>query len=282
MPVPITGIDHAIVGVRKLEAARRQWTKLGFTITPRGRHRGWGTANYCIMFETDYVELLGIVDPEKFTNKLDRFLKLREGLMGIAFSAEEAEAVSTALKAAAIDYKGPADLSRLLELPEGEVEPAFKLVYLNGATPGVSSFVCQHLTRDLVWRPEWTDHPNGVTGIDSMTVVVRSTGAARAGWMKFLGKDAITEMGESEFSAKVGPTELRFLTEAAARDALPELKRRKWRPPFVASMALSVSDPARTVRALEAGGVGYTRRDDETVAVRGSQANGVSLEFCAV
>lgn len=282
MPVPITGIDHAIVGVRKLEAARRQWAKLGFTITPRGRHRGWGTANYCIMFETDYVELLGIVDPEKFTNKLDRFLKLREGLMGLAFSAEEAEAVSTALEAASIGYKGPADLSRLLELPEGEVEPAFKLVYLNGATPGVSSFVCQHLTRDLVWRPEWTDHPNGVTGIDSMTVVVRSTGAAQAGWKKFLGRDAVTEIGGQEFSVKVGPTELRFLTEAAAGDALPELRRRKWRPPFVAGMALSVTDPAETVRALEAGGIGYTRKDDQTVAVTGSQANGVSLEFCAV
>ena len=47
-------------------------------------------------------------------------------------------------------------------------------------------------------------------------------------------------------------------------------------------MALSVTDPAETVRALEAGGVGFTRKDDQTVAVRGSQANGVSLEFCAV
>ncbi len=282
MPVPITGIDHAIVGVRKLEAARRQWAKLGFTITPRGRHKGWGTANYCIMFETDYVELLGIVDPAAFTNKLDRFLKIREGLMGLAFSTETAEEVSAALDAASIAYKGPADLSRLLELPEGEVEPAFKLVYLNGATPGVSSFVCQHLTRDLVWRPEWTRHANGVTGIDSMTVVVRSTGAPRAGWKTFLGEDAITEMGEQEFSAMVGRTELRFLTEDAARAVLPELRRRKWRPPFIAGLALSVTDPAETVRALEAGGIGYTRKDDQTIAVRGSQANGVSLEFCAV
>ncbi len=282
MPVPITGIDHAIVGVRKLEAARRQWAKLGFTITPRGRHKGWGTANYCIMFETDYVELLGIVDPAAFTNKLDRFLKIREGLMGLAFSTETAEEVSAALDAASIAYKGPADLSRLLELPEGEVEPAFKLVYLNGATPGVSSFVCQHLTRDLVWRPEWTRHANGVTGIDSMTVVVRNTGAPRAGWKAFLGEDAITEMGEQEFSAMVGRTELRFLTEDAARAALPELRRRKWRPPFIAGLALSVTDPAETVRALEAGGIGYSRKDDQTVAVRGSQANGVSLEFCAV
>ena len=282
MPVPITGIDHAIVGVRKLEAARRQWAKLGFTITPRGRHKGWGTANYCIMFETDYVELLGIVDPAAFTNKLDRFLKIREGLMGLAFSTETAEEVSAALDAASIAYKGPADLSRLLELPEGEVEPAFKLVYLNGATPGVSSFVCQHLTRDLVWRPEWTRHANGVTGIDSMTVVVRSTGAPRAGLKTFLGEDAITEMGEQEFSAMVGRTELRFLTEDAARAVLPELRRRKWRPPFIAGLALSVTDPAETVRALEAGGIGYTRKDDQTIAVRGSQANGVSLEFCAV
>lgn len=282
MSLPITGIDHAIVGVRKLEAARRQWAKLGFTITPRGRHKGWGTANYCIMFETDYVELLGIVDPAAFTNKLDRFLKIREGLMGLAFSTETAEAVSAALDAASIAYKGPADLSRLLELPEGEVEPAFKLVYLNGATPGVSSFVCQHLTRDLVWRPEWTRHANGVTGIDSMTVVVRNTGAPRAGWKAFLGKNAITEIGEQEFSAIVGQTELRFLTEDAAKAALPELRRRKWRPPFIAGMVLSVTDPAETVRALEAGGIGYVRKDDQTVAVRGSQANGVSLEFCAV
>ena len=282
MPVPITGIDHAIVGVHKLEAARRQWAKLGFTITPRGRHKGWGTANYCIMFETDYVELLGIVDPAGFTNKLDRFLKIREGLMGLAFSTETAEAVSVALEAASIDYKGPADLSRLLELPEGEVEPAFKLVYLNGATPGVSSFVCQHLTPDLVWRPEWIRHANGVTGIDSMTVVVRNTSTPRAGWRTFLGKDAVTEIGEQEFIAMVGQTELRFLTEAAAKAALPDLRRRKWRPPFLAGMALSVGDPAETVKALEAGGVKYARKDDETIAVSGSQANGVSLEFCAV
>ena len=80
----------------------------------------------------------------------------------------------------------------------------------------------------------------------------------------------------------VGQTELRFLTEAAAKAALPDLRRRKWRPPFLAGMALSVGDPAETVKALEAGGVKYARKDDETIAVSGSQANGVSLEFCAV
>ena len=79
-PVPdIAGIDHLLVGVRDLESAARQWRRLGFQLTPRGRHIGWGTANYCIMFQDDYLELLGIVDPAQFTNNLDRFLATREG-----------------------------------------------------------------------------------------------------------------------------------------------------------------------------------------------------------
>ena len=70
----LTGIDHLIVGVRDLEAARASFARLGFSTTPRGRHQGWGTANYCIMLERDYLELLGIIDPSKFTNRLDERL----------------------------------------------------------------------------------------------------------------------------------------------------------------------------------------------------------------
>ena len=84
MSAAITGVDHVLVGVRDLELARETYTRLGFTCTPRGSHIGWGTANYCIMFADDYVELLGVVDPTKFTNRLDEFLDRREGLMGLA------------------------------------------------------------------------------------------------------------------------------------------------------------------------------------------------------
>ncbi|MHA1600510.1 MAG: VOC family protein, partial [Alphaproteobacteria bacterium] len=33
----ISGIDHVIVGVRDLEAARRAFAHLGFVVSPRGR-----------------------------------------------------------------------------------------------------------------------------------------------------------------------------------------------------------------------------------------------------
>ena len=57
MSGPITGIDHALVGVRDLEAARRAYRHLGFMVSPRGRHIGWGTANYCVMLPDSYIEL---------------------------------------------------------------------------------------------------------------------------------------------------------------------------------------------------------------------------------
>ena len=85
-----SGFDHVIVGVDDLEHAADLWRRLGFTITPRGRHIGWGTANYCVMFEHDYVELLGILDPKQYVYGLDRFLADHgEGLVGVAFGTAD-------------------------------------------------------------------------------------------------------------------------------------------------------------------------------------------------
>jgi len=55
-------------------------------------------AIYCIMFGSDYIELLGIVDPNDFVQNLDAFLVAREGVIGGAFApAASAETVRAAL-----------------------------------------------------------------------------------------------------------------------------------------------------------------------------------------
>lgn len=71
----IGGFDHIIIGVADLDAACEAYRRLGFTLSPQGRHIGWGTANYCIMFESYYLELLGILDASQFTNNLDKRLE---------------------------------------------------------------------------------------------------------------------------------------------------------------------------------------------------------------
>src|SRR5260370_28444713 len=82
----IAGIDHVIIGVRDLEHARMGWTRLGFTLTPRGRHLGQGTAHYCIMFARDYLELFGVVSRDPYAHRLEAFLKCRAGAMSVAFA----------------------------------------------------------------------------------------------------------------------------------------------------------------------------------------------------
>src|SRR5262249_52638684 len=168
----IAGIDHVIVGVRDLERARRGWTRLGFTLTPRGRHIGQGTANYCIMFPSDYVELLGVVDPEGFVQRLDAFFSRRERPMGTAFSASaDPGEVYSALLERRLHPSEPRPLGRQLELAEGTVVPRFTLIALpQSDTPGLDSFICAHLTPELMRRPEWLNHPNGVQGIKGIHV----------------------------------------------------------------------------------------------------------------
>ncbi|MGE5147223.1 MAG: VOC family protein, partial [Candidatus Eiseniibacteriota bacterium] len=112
----ITGIDHVLIAVRDLEAARQGWTRLGFTLTPRGRHIGQGTANYCIMFGRDYLELLGVVEPDGEAARLEAFLAGREGPMALAFAPDgPPEAVAAALTALGLHPGEPRALGRQLD-----------------------------------------------------------------------------------------------------------------------------------------------------------------------
>lgn len=61
-------IDHVIYGVRDLEAAARRFMdEYGLASYPGGRHTGRGTGNVIVPLGRDYVELLGVVDPEEAT-----------------------------------------------------------------------------------------------------------------------------------------------------------------------------------------------------------------------
>jgi 4-hydroxyphenylpyruvate dioxygenase-like putative hemolysin len=148
LPPPPLRIDHAVIAVRDLDAAAASFAALGFTLTPRGRH-SIGSENHCIMFRSTYMELLAAPVPHPW---LDYYRAFGEGLAAIALSTEDAEASHIVLRPKGA--KKPMDLARPVE---GGVA-RFRLVQVEGA-PQV--FFVQHLTRELVWRPEWQRHANG-------------------------------------------------------------------------------------------------------------------------
>jgi len=278
---PVAGIDHAIVGTDNLEAARALWQRLGFTLSPRGRHKGWGTGNYCAMFGNDYVELLGTVDPAGFDNGLGAMLATRgPGLLGFALACDDADEAAAWLAARGRPH-ARRDLGRLLELPGGDVEPRFALAMPDSDWPGgIRPFLTAHLTRDLVWRPEWTAHANSAFGIASLTCVVDDPLALAEPYERVFGLGSTVATDDTlavRFGTGPGivlfakPADMTFLHPAVGPD---EPVRHG-----LAGMTLKVASGARCRDALKAAGIDHDRDLSGALHLPPAAAGGLALGF---
>ena len=276
----IAGLDHVIVGVADLDAARETWRRLGFVVTPRGRHIGWGTANYCIMFPDDYVELLGIVDPAQFVAGLDEQLKRRgEGLLRLALRTDDAVQAQAALSSAGLGPPPVQELQRELELATGTVLPAFRLVHLPPATlAGLPLFLTQHLTPDLLRKPAWLEHPNGARGIAAMTGVVDDPPALRAAADRLFGDGAAT-LTDNTLTVLTGDSALLFVRPDDVEVMHPEVAPASLTTPTLLALRFRVSDSGQVGMALGANKVPFAAGMDGVLRVAPDHANGVVVEF---
>ena len=278
----ITGIDHGLVGVRDLEAARTNWERLGFTITPRGQHVGWGTANYCIMFDNDYLELIGLVDPSLPSQSLEAALKKHEGLFGVALASDDARETHAALSEAGLDPEDISDLSRSVEMPGSTdiAEPRFRIVKLPQATtPDMNMFVCQHMDPSMVWRPEWQLHANGARGVTSFTVVVDNPEPLLTPYEKLFGAGSCSPTDDS-LAAFTGHGSVIFVTRDDVKLIYPDVEvDENLEAPFIVGVSLDVMTPDTAADFLTTAGIPYAHSDNGIVRVAPEHANGVVLEF---
>src|SRR5437763_8451954 len=244
----IAGIDHVIIGVRDLERARMGWTRLGFTLTPRGRHLGQGTANYCIMFARNYLELLGFVTRDDYAHRLEAFLARREGAMSVAFApAGSAENAAAALAALGLHPSEPRALGRQLELPEGTIVPRFSLLTLPPEeTPALDCFLCAQLTPELVRRPEWLAHPNGVIGLRAIYVVRAETATLLPAYDRLFGIHEVTTT-DAVADVRAGRQRILFATPDDFETMHPGVDLAPDFPlPGIAALELAVTSRERT------------------------------------
>lgn len=277
----LDGIDHVIVGVRDLAAARGRYARLGFDTTPLGRHVGWGTANHCVMLEGDYLELLGVVDPAAFTNGLDRRLEERgEGLLSLVFRSREAAGTHAAWAAAGLAPAEPRELGRLLEAEDGPVDLRFRNVMLDAEfTAGLSVFASEHLTPGLLRRPAWLAHPNGARRVRSCTVVADDPAPLAAAMARVVGSSAVTET-DKVVAVHCGRGGVILI--APPEDATlmhPSLGPPAPAPtPELRALTIEVADPARACAFLRLQGVAF-RETTEGALIPAAEAHGVALEL---
>lgn len=215
MDSPITGIDHPIIAARDLEQARRDWQALGFTVSPRGRHIGWGTANYCIMFPLDYIEILGILDPGQYVHGLDRRLADQgEGLMSLVWGTEDADDAHAVLDRLGLADAPPKALARLLETDGGTEQPEFRLAHpvagdLAGGPLGTNGFLCQHLTPAVLRRPAWLLHANTARRVRSVTLAVPDPEALAPVYTALAGPGAVY-LGDGALTVSMAGSTVHF------------------------------------------------------------------------
>ena len=277
----ITGIDHVMIGVRDLERARMGWTRLGFTLTPRGRHLGQGTANYCIMFARDYLELIGFVEPGEQAHRLAMFLQRREGPVSLAFAPDgTAEEAAAALSALGLSPSAPRALGRQLELPEGTAVPRFTLVALPPAdTPALDCFVCGHLTPELVRRPEWLVHPNGAVGLLRVHVLAEDTAALLPAYDRLFGLHEVTTT-DAVAAVRAGRHRILFASPDDFATMHPGIELAADFPlPGIAALEIAVTGRDRAADHLTQWQVPFDELPDGSLAVPAAAANGTILLF---
>lgn len=160
----MAALDHVVINtLRGMDAAADLFTALGFTLTPRGHH-SLGSINHLMMTAGAYLELVGVPDQGLQRQEV---LDSPFGLNGLVVKTDDADATFARLSAGGFAPLGPTAFSRPVTVDGQEQEARFRTVRLpKEAVPGGRVYFCQHLTPDLVWRPEWLGHPNGFRAID--------------------------------------------------------------------------------------------------------------------
>lgn len=274
MTTHVTGLDHVVICVHDLEHARNTYARLGFTLTARGHH-SIGSQNHCIMFGSDYIELLAVPRPHPANRYFTDFLAAGDGLAAIAIASDDANAAHAAFKRAGIEAAEPLDISRPVE---SGAEARFRIVQLPVAqTPGCRMFLCQHFTRELVWRPEHQSHALGATGLAAVAVVVEDPEAEAQAYARVFGAAPLPIDEGLLVETGAAPIALASRWKLGHRlhgVALP-LRRR----PLVAALFIRVADRACAAQALRKSGFSPAALADGSYAIGADQAHGVALVF---
>ena len=194
----VIGIDHAVVMVKDLDKAAENYKRLGFTVSPRGTHSAhMGSGNYTIMFDPDYMELLGVLRPTEHNEPARAFLeKSGEGIERIAFTAVDSARGAEEILARGYVPVGPTDFERPVTLPDGTESSArfrtFQWPTVE-APGGVRIFACQHKTRETVWIPELMKHANGAKRLKQVLMVAPEPAKEAAHMSKLIDREVGNE-----------------------------------------------------------------------------------------
>jgi catechol 2,3-dioxygenase-like lactoylglutathione lyase family enzyme len=281
MALPRIGIDHLVILVGDLDLAAATYTRLGFTLSPRGVHStAMGTANHTLMLGQDYFEVLSVLHPtERNQRWRTRQAAHGEHVAGLAVVTPDAAALQARWREAGFAPGEVVDFARPVERAgHPPTQARFKTVSLPAdSVPGMALFGCAQLTRDAVWLPELMVHANGATAIARLVVAVADPERAAPVWLRALG----------EASAAPIAGGVRLIAGQHAVDLLNPHHAAEWRgapldPTAELGIGISfvVPDLARCAALLDLNGVAHHASPGAIRTTLAERAGGI-VEFVA-
>lgn len=274
-------IDHVVVDVRdRIAEGAARFRALGFSLSPMGRH-SLGSANHLAMFGPDYLELLGTDVPG---GALRPDLKpFPIGLNGLVFRGQDAEALQAQQQAAGVPAQPVVAFHRPVELPDATQDARFKVVRLDRAAAFDGRvYWCEHLTPELVWRPEWQDHPNGALSVARILIASRDPERQAALFGRMFGPAAVTRGVAGRCLLAAGDAVIEVVPHAAVAAELgAAAPDPAGRGDYMALLGLKVRAMPRTAEALRAGAVEGVIESSGRLRAPAAAAMNAAIEFVA-
>jgi catechol 2,3-dioxygenase-like lactoylglutathione lyase family enzyme len=213
-----TGIDHVVIAVNNLDQSIADFTSAGFTVVPGGVHGNNKTHNALIAFaDGSYFELIAWLDPATASRTTWRNrLEDGEGFIDYALRSADLHDEVKRLRADGLDTPDPEPGGRTR--PDGQRVEWLNLRFDEVEHPWLP-FYC-HSTNDRSLRvPSGQDavHPNGASGIASITIGVSDLAAAERDFAILAGVEYTPDLNlPEERSFAIGTTQLVLIQPGTA------------------------------------------------------------------
>ena len=278
-----------------LDESAAQYEKLGFTLTPLSLPKivlspgqppaTLGAGNRHAIFEHNYLELLGVVDPQRWSAitkaqrgpfDLDAPLSRYEGLHVMHFGADHIEQVKARLDAQGIPASPIKAFERNVQTANGERTMKARTIHFPpGSNPEGLLQIAQHDTPELVFQTRYMHHRNGATALTEIMVVAEDPATYASKYERYTGHQGqciaenyfVIDLGRSKVTI-VNPAHLNSIIPGYVIPALP----------FLAAFTVKTYSLQSVRQVLSAGNIPFAEQHD-SIFVYPQHACGCAIIF---
>ncbi len=232
----LKGIDHLVIVVQDLDQAARDFTALGFTVIPGGKHPV-GSHNVLIPFaDGSYVEIIAFYRKAADHRWWDP-LQHGERLVDYCLQTDDLRGDTEKFRAAGVEIKDPVPWSRTR--PDG-YELKWLLSLAGQRDRGVAPFLIEDTTPRQERVPQQFVHRNSAAGIAKLVIAVSQMTKVGAWFQNALGvsgeprEDSALVARGLRFT--IGPHLVEFLSPASDQSPLSPWLRQHGPSPYLAEL----------------------------------------------